>query len=153
MMIKHFSISTPTTTAAVKSDDQRLHCTTRNGTKFALLARMPDFCRMLSHGAWILGRRLSSGCNAVSYTIHLRRHEATSGERPGRNKWPLRPIHRKGKKAFRYSRPSMLKWPGALSCIKGNIGHTPSGTSCNNSVSYCSKVLQWTYPVMRARSM
>jgi hypothetical protein len=56
MMIRHFSINTATTTAAVQSDDHRLHCTTRSDSPLTVaLARKYQVsvvcCHMLP-GSW-----------------------------------------------------------------------------------------------------
>jgi hypothetical protein len=56
MAVRHFSINTPTTTAAAESDDQRLYRRTRNGAKSVCPTRSKHqafvvCCHMLA-GSW-----------------------------------------------------------------------------------------------------
>jgi hypothetical protein len=62
-MIRHFSINTATTTAAVQSDDHRLHCTTRSDAPVTVaLARKYRVSVVRFHmlpGSWAVDRLLA----------------------------------------------------------------------------------------------
>jgi hypothetical protein len=52
MMIRHFSINTATTTAAVQSDDHRLHCTTRMDAPLTVTFARKYQVSVILPGSW-----------------------------------------------------------------------------------------------------